>query len=1406
MPLLGLFGKKKSSSSSRTAHNDDQSSTHSHVSPQLTLSPTSTHHSVYPSANSAASSSKLRLFARKKNAHGNNSSTASVNTTHTSNAHLPMPRPPYTSRVSTSTVPDFDPDDVASTRRMRPPPSKSAIFAAYNDPNGALSTRSLPAPMTPVSSPFRAELHQAQKLKKDPPSPPPPAPPPKKRQGLFPWSKSTPSSPATKAPPSPQVTQTPDPGHDSSFNLKAFRHVRHPSPPIPPMNLNFNASAISLSNSTLTPPVPRPRGTSVNSDSSQRISVAAFREAQARRSQAGSPSPGADYRSVSPVPPLNPSISQNNSPVTAPVRRENMRRSTAPVSMLYTSSTDEEEDEEEEEDDSDDEDDTMRPQRKRTITDRSQSRPRALSRPGKSKARAQSELGHGSATRYTASPKSHLGHGAIVYTQPLRGGDDEAEDRANARGKWALPRSQSSLGTYASARQRASASTSAVSPSAAAKRASVIAQANSYLGDTPADDDTPLGTLLPPRRPGSAMSSYSNGSKSNLNVNNKSHTNLSTSPAPASRSNSQIPPKPLIDINELKQRPPQVGPPKKNDDAFTGGLLGMKMVESPLGSPTATSPTPSFGLVSKLPPARFVSPPASPAKEIQAMNLVSSGETHERNDSALSTASTTPSPPGEKRDIFGERLARVVKSHIHTRSSSRPDIGRDDSGGSAETGTTGSEERVSSSSPPPPLPAPANRERGRTTSPANGLSDARDNSSPRRPTFDTRLSGGRGTSTPKSPIMQDPPSSPDEELARMLGDSIKLISFDGGEDTSESSSDEDEDEEDEEEEEKGRKKGEEEEGERGRGEKKKEDIFLPPIPIKQRSPPPAFSVTSRPQHPRNSLSVDSTATLTPLTLGPSREASPAAQRMRQRSSTLLPPSSTSMAPFPGVGVASSAASSTPGSSSSSDLWGSGSNSTVTSSQPPRPVIGGRQRSSTMVPISSPTASKAGVGMGMPSRPFAAPQRRDSPASSTGDSSSGRAPLTPRDGSEIGVASGKARDRGREKAEKEQEGWGSGVSGLGTKPKHVKRKSVNFDDEVEGRGVGKGKMPEETDNTREERRKERRRGEARAAIELGNVINGRGPIVDDDDDDEDDMPINQAMNARMSTAINPMMGAMPMQQTGGWPGMNMPMGMWPQAPGANPQLLSPAQFMIPPPSTNDPSFLAAHQQAMLYAKQAYQIAVAQQAMAVAADEWERGSTYGGGGSVYGGGSSASVMNMPMGSPYGMSQMGMMNMQAGMAMNNGWSTGSVIFPSSRSMYNGNSGTAPMSSSRSEYGGGGGARNWSSSRTSYGEFGPSPAKNRMSRAGEGGRDSGYFPLCHRCPRRRSRLIGRQHDRALQVSLRIRRGARAVVVVRVELPRRPVGSRRVFELSKLVLDGLEPCFFFIAFFGIFVLPCYYR
>jgi len=185
------------------------------------------------------------------------------------------------------------------------------------------------------------------------------------------------------------------------------------------------------------------------------------------------------------------------------------------------------------------------------------------------------------------------------------------------------------------------------------------------------------------------------------------------------------------------------------------------------------------------------------------------------------------------------------------------------------------------------------------------------------------------------------------------------------------------------------------------------------------------------------------------------------------------------------------------------------------------------------------------------------------------------------------------------------------------------------------------------------------------------------------DDEDDMSINHNISPRMST-LNPMMG------------MGLPMSM-PMQMGFGSPMHSPSPYLMPAPA--DPNFLAAHQHAMMYAKQAYQMAVAQQAIAAAGDEWERGSTVGGyGGSRIIGASPSPAMMSP--------HFGMMPMGQGY----GWSSPSSAYlpSSSQSMYGGpvnGGGSGLISNSRSEYGGVRGPNNWPSSRSSYGEsFGPS------------------------------------------------------------------------------------------------------
>jgi len=377
MTLLGgLFSRKKKR----------ETSLHSTEPPDSAQSSptTASYVRVNPSARGPSPpSSKLRLaFGRKK--------ASDIDTRS------------HPTRASTDT-------NSVESRRLRPPPSRSAIFAAYGDPSGALSTRSLPSEST--SNPPR-------------------------RPSLFAWAKS--SSPSeSSAPSSTLVHDSPNNSDANSFNLKAFRHVSPPSP-------------TNVSNSSLAPPKPRPRGLSTNSDSSQRISVAAFREAQARRSTAGSPVP--DFRSPSPIP--SPSITSEQAR-PRPSRSAPQQRPRSSIAVTSNSDSDDETSSSE----NDSEDDTIQ-----------------NSIYSKPKSKAKSEIGHARpASNFPPyrAPKSHLGHSPSPQ-QHLT--PHQLKNKVPD-----LP--STSLGVHtAGVRPRASVSASALSPTPAAKRASVLVASDSKQG------------------------------------------------------------------------------------------------------------------------------------------------------------------------------------------------------------------------------------------------------------------------------------------------------------------------------------------------------------------------------------------------------------------------------------------------------------------------------------------------------------------------------------------------------------------------------------------------------------------------------------------------------------------------------------------------------------------------------------------------------------------------------------------------------------------------------------------------------------------------------------------------------------------------------------------------------------
>ena len=185
------------------------------------------------------------------------------------------------------------------------------------------------------------------------------------------------------------------------------------------------------------------------------------------------------------------------------------------------------------------------------------------------------------------------------------------------------------------------------------------------------------------------------------------------------------------------------------------------------------------------------------------------------------------------------------------------------------------------------------------------------------------------------------------------------------------------------------------------------------------------------------------------------------------------------------------------------------------------------------------------------------------------------------------------------------------------------------------------------------------------------------------------------------------------------GMNMPAGM-----NMNLNMgvrgMGPGMGMGPGVGMVDPRMFVAHQQAMMIAKQTYQLAVAQQAMREAGDEWERGSAVSGWG---GGGGSRSSMAAP--SVLGMGMNMGMNMNANLGGNpfsmppGAWSGGGGS--AARSMYAGSVYAASEA-------GGGGAMGWSTTNSVYGESFGSP-RDRSSRGfrqgptqqGGGGASSG-------------------------------------------------------------------------------------
>ncbi|KAG0693718.1 hypothetical protein DFH29DRAFT_963297 [Suillus ampliporus] len=890
----------------------------------------------------AASSSKLKLPFRRKHVH-------QPHATGTTLGVISLNDDPPNTRIS-GVVSD-------SGHNLPPPPSKPSIFGVYHDPN-VNSTHSLPNESTRHQSrldvPRNSSVIARNEVHSAPPSSMTTPPIIKKSGGLFSWARERTKSKPPPPPPNIAAPSIPSPTPRDNFNLKAFRHVRSEST-APPID-------IPDTDLPLPPARPRPRGDSVASDSSQRISVAAFREAQARRSRANSPVPS--FRPPSSLDTLR--VEHNSrqrastvSTSTATSEYPPNRNSAAPPlsilinrnsSALDTSESDESDDEDDDEVDSDGV--PIKPRRKRTVR----------GRPG---LRSRSDAGHASALSVQAQ----------LPDSPRWSKSDNVQ-------LW-QPESTAAV------RARASASTSALTPNAAARRASTLIAANSSSGssasekplpsplqsresknddsDTSSDsdndsEDMPLSALVAPRRPGSSAS-------------------ISTNRSAASRP--RMPAKPLIDIKSLVGSPPMLTPVLRHEDSVK--LPSRKGKEREVVKDEPFAPPPVISLT----PSRLTESPApvSPRSPTNTAPNTSSPTRHKKSSSEV--VSAPPVSSGSPVEIDADLMdaIRLVTSFDKPRETSQ---------------------------------------------------------SPARP-------------SPQVPPLNTAPPPAVERLA-----------------------------------------------------KSPRDDRIVPTPVREYKPPASFSVTSRPprrystdisQVPSPASPTATFSTVSKRSSSPQRSPSPVKPSFapRSRAATLAQqPNVPSNDKSDSVSVISTSRSSrssrippvplitaVPDSPSVKASWGSSKDLYKTRVPSAQSVVDSRMSrppSGTLVSLvpssrpgmpPAPQSSRLQSQSLMPSRPFASNSslRGESPAgSSTGDSSSGRgAPFTPRDGSDIGVQTG-------------QRDASDADSTLKARGGNAKRSTVSFEDSSPR---GRERMKNDADD--EERRNERRRNEAKAAIEVGVLV-------------------------------------------------------------------------------------------------------------------------------------------------------------------------------------------------------------------------------------------------------------------------------------------------------------------------------
>ena len=497
-PFLGFFSRRENA---RTLRKSSEPSLHSSPKSPAGLPRTSTSDKTIPSPSIADASeqlegSELSLEAEYVLADADSptlttsytyppTSSSSSNAASPSTSKLKMPfrrkqstpskltaATPQTQNPVAPVLPPKEPHKFSiesSVSSLLPPPSRSAIFGSYADPHNALSTRSLPQDV-PVMYSRQASMDMCQDyetMSNPDHHPVSPSKPPSKG-GIFSWARPRGRAKSKASIPDPALRSAPVltlPPTDSSFNLKSFRHVTSPTPETTPPS-----SASTPPNKSPIPRPPRSREASVASDLSQRISVAAFREAQARRSTADSPVPSLPgdrdsflsgqirNRKTSSSLGTPPSGSTAGPQPRRPMSRSPpTRSSTAPLSFSASMTTSDTSEEEESESEEDEEEATLRPRRKRTVTGPS----------------ARSELGHRSPPKPSfGASRSDIGHGLSsgLTSRP------SPVPRA-ARNSPSLEASGSGSRTssvYSHA--RASVSTSALGSDAAATRASVLSK------------------------------------------------------------------------------------------------------------------------------------------------------------------------------------------------------------------------------------------------------------------------------------------------------------------------------------------------------------------------------------------------------------------------------------------------------------------------------------------------------------------------------------------------------------------------------------------------------------------------------------------------------------------------------------------------------------------------------------------------------------------------------------------------------------------------------------------------------------------------------------------------------------------------------------------------------------------